>query len=89
MVSHRDPRRRRCGPKLKLHPGNSQGTFYSLSLAQSFDVRTTNLSSLFTKGPNPATTQANFEDGAMFGNDEEIILYGCAAMTYERAWMFL
>ncbi|OKP09361.1 hypothetical protein PENSUB_5297, partial [Penicillium subrubescens] len=27
-------------------------------------------------GPNPVTKQANFEGGAMFGNNQEIILYG-------------
>ncbi|KAJ5318728.1 hypothetical protein N7476_005148 [Penicillium atrosanguineum] len=56
--------------------GNSGGTFYSLSLAQQFNTDATNLSGLFSQGPNPATTQVNFEDGAMFGNDQEIILYG-------------
>ncbi|KAJ5882785.1 uncharacterized protein N7473_011047 [Penicillium subrubescens] len=56
--------------------GNAEGTFFSLPLADLFDVKTTNLSGLFSRGPNPVTKQANFEGGAMFGNNQEIILYG-------------
>ncbi|OQD79246.1 hypothetical protein PENANT_c056G00630 [Penicillium antarcticum] len=61
---------------IPTNDGNSGGTFYSLSLADRFNIETTNSSSLFSKGPNPAVAQPNFEDGAMFGNDREIILYG-------------
>ncbi|KAJ5335658.1 uncharacterized protein N7506_005594 [Penicillium brevicompactum] len=55
---------------------NPGGTFYNLSLANGFNVGTSNLSGLFTKVPDPTAGYANFEGGAMFGNDREIILYG-------------
>lgn len=61
---------------LMVLTGNSKGTFYSLPLANRFNTETANLSSLFTKGPHPILGHTNFEDGAMFGNDQEILLYG-------------
>jgi hypothetical protein len=55
-------------------PGN-MGVVYNLNLTMTFD-QTTNLTSLFKPMSKPNNIPWSFNDGAMFVNDNEFILYG-------------
>ncbi|KAF4167415.1 hypothetical protein CNMCM6936_005031 [Aspergillus lentulus] len=60
--------------------GNDEGLLYTLNLATSFDITTSNLTALFgnmSKAGGIANNIApTYRDGAMFANDNELYLYG-------------
>ncbi|THC88518.1 hypothetical protein EYZ11_012036 [Aspergillus tanneri] len=64
----------RCGGE-----GNSRGTLFTLPLTDPFDVTTTNLTSLFSRNPEPDDVPVNFQDGTMFSTDNEFLLFGGVA----------
>lgn len=64
--------------------GNPSGVMYNLSLSIPFDERT-NLTGLFNAMPKNSgslrSIAPNYNDGAMFANDNEFILYGSVSIT--------
>ncbi|KAJ6065866.1 hypothetical protein N7444_001519 [Penicillium canescens] len=52
------------------------GTIVEFSLREPYDTDVTNLSALFTKISDPAYQSITFESGAMFTNDDDLVLYG-------------
>ncbi|KAB8213063.1 hypothetical protein BDV33DRAFT_210572, partial [Aspergillus novoparasiticus] len=60
--------------------GNSAGTLFAFSLAESFDTTTTNTTGLFSRGPqDPFVPVINYESGTMFVTDNEFMLFGGVA----------
>ncbi|KAJ5472141.1 hypothetical protein N7539_008710 [Penicillium diatomitis] len=55
---------------------NKNSPFLSFPLSTPFDTQTTNVTALFSAKPRSRIQYQNFRSGAMFGSDEEILLYG-------------